>query len=327
MKWLLRIIIAILILFLALFVGKYLHHHIKRNSVEALWQNRTKQRVLNFGSTKTLSVLPLVNWHKSRNDLRGEMGVSYLIKTDTNTILFDLGHNAKEEDPSPLIHNMQKLGISLADVDTIFISHLHFDHIGGKKWEKKNTFSTGNTQIELKVKQVFSPVSMTYPGLHPITTSEPTALLSGVASMGTILRQLFMGQIEEQALVVNVAGKGIVIFSGCGHQTLPKILKKAEETFQERIYGVIGDLHYPVPTGRLKLLGINAQRFFASGDGPFQTIDEKEIERDITLVRNLNPGIVAVGGHDSSDEVIARFADVFGSVYRHVRMGEWIRIQ
>jgi hypothetical protein len=38
--------------------------------------------------------------------------------------------------------------------------------------------------------------------------------------------------------------------------------------------------------------------------------------------RNL--GLVAVGGHDSSDEVIAMFNDTFGDAYRHVRVGERI---
>ena len=35
-----------------------------------------------FGATRTLSILPLIDWHTSGPELRGEMGVSYLIETD-----------------------------------------------------------------------------------------------------------------------------------------------------------------------------------------------------------------------------------------------------
>jgi len=69
---------------------------------------------------------------------------------------------------------------------------------------------------------------MTYPGLKPICTENPTIIGKGVATIGTIPSQLFLfGFTHEQALAVNVEGKGIVLIVGCGHQTLPKILKRA----------------------------------------------------------------------------------------------------
>jgi len=54
--------------------------------------------------------------------LKGEAGVSYLVKTDESLILFDVGMNGKNEDTSPLLHNMKKLGIDLAKIDVIVIS-------------------------------------------------------------------------------------------------------------------------------------------------------------------------------------------------------------
>jgi len=44
-------------------------------------------------------------------------------------------------------------------------------------------------------------------------------------------------------------------------------------------------------------------------------------------MRRLVIGVIGVGGHDSSDEVIALFAEEFGDVYRYVRVGEPIEVE
>mgnify|MGYP001811623320 FL=1 len=49
-----------------------------------------------FGATKTLSILPLIDWHAAEPGLRTEMGVSYLIETDEQRILFEVGHNRNQ---------------------------------------------------------------------------------------------------------------------------------------------------------------------------------------------------------------------------------------
>jgi metal-dependent hydrolase (beta-lactamase superfamily II) len=94
---------------------------------------------------------------------------------------------------------------------------------------------------------------MTYPGLSPIHAGEPTGIGKGVASTGTIPRQLVFGWIDEQALVVNVADRGTVLIVGCGHQTIPKLLERYDEVFDEPLYGIVGGLHFPVPEGSHRL--------------------------------------------------------------------------
>ena len=129
---------------------------------EAEFAEREPARIADLGATQTLSILPLVDWHTSGPGLRGEMGVSYLVETDEHRILFDVGHNAKEESPSPLEHNMEALGVALDSIDTIFISHNHFDHVGGKQRQRDKTFSIGLEPVPLPGVQVFVPISMTY---------------------------------------------------------------------------------------------------------------------------------------------------------------------
>ena len=237
---------------------------------ERAWREHEPPALRDFGSTHSLSILPLVDWHAKGPGLQTEAGVSYLIQTDWSTILFDVGFNRRSRDPSPLLHNMQALGIGLNDFDTIVISHNHADHVGGMKWPRHRTFSLGNEQLDLSGKRAFTPVPMTYPGLTPVHAKDPTVIAEGVATTGTIPRQLLIGWVEEQALVVNVAGKGLVLIVGCGHQTVPKLVSRTQAVFSEPIHGLVGGLHYPVPKGRAVVLGLPLQKLIASGDGPLR---------------------------------------------------------
>lgn len=61
-------------------------------------------------------------------NLGTEHGLSIYIETKNHKILFDLGAS------SLFIENAKKLGIDLAEVDTVIISHGHADHGGGLKY-------------------------------------------------------------------------------------------------------------------------------------------------------------------------------------------------
>lgn len=65
------------------------------------------------------------NTAKGRN-IQGEHGLSYWIDTGVSRILFDTGQT-----PEVLFHNAKRLNIDLATVDTIVLSHGHYDHTGG----------------------------------------------------------------------------------------------------------------------------------------------------------------------------------------------------
>ncbi|MDP2345037.1 MAG: MBL fold metallo-hydrolase [Deltaproteobacteria bacterium] len=295
-------------------------------AVETEWRNDRPPPLGAFGATRRLVILPLVDHHVSSPTLLGEPGVSYLVTTDGSAVLFDLGLNARGADPSPLQHNLATLSVAMSAIDTIVISHRHGDHTGGQKWAASNTFSFGVTQTDLASKRAFVPVPMSYPGLSPVLAHAPTRIAPGVATTGTIPRQLLVGRVDEQALAVNVDGKGIVLIVGCGHQTIERLLARASEVFREPIYGIVGGLHYPVPNGRLTPLGINMQLRVASGSGPFHPITVDDVEADIARLKELNLGYVAVGGHDSSDEVIERFRSVFGPAYHDLAVGSPLTI-
>lgn len=332
MKKILLVSIAAVLVLAALGVGVVLMKH--RSGVaeaDAEWLAHRPAALGDIGTTRTLEILPLVDWHAGAEGLKTDMGVSYLVRTDAMTILFDTGNNTRAEDPSPLTANMEALGVSLDEVDAVVISHAHFDHVGGKQFTagklSGSTFGIGNAQPSLGDKRVVVPTTMTYPGSEPETARDPIRLAAGVATTGTIPRKLFIGRIDEQALAVNVAGKGIVLIVGCGHQTLSRLIERTEAVFDAPIHGVVGGLHYPVPEGRMVLAGLNIQRLAASGGGPLDPISEDEVDAELALLEDRKVGLVGIGGHDSGDDVIESAAKRFGDAYRYVRVGERIRVE
>lgn len=295
-----------------------------RGEVDREWAQASVSRPTDIGFTSKLEILPLVDWSTTGPQLHGEAGVSYLIRTDHNTILVDVGLNSGNRDPSPLLANMKQLGISLADIDTIVITHDHLDHVGGLKWARKGTFSLGSQQLDLGGKRVFVPVPMTYPGSTPIVSGTPTVIGPGVAGIGTIAGQLYMGRVEEQALAIRVKDKGVVVIVGCGHQGLSRLLERTDKLFDEPLYGLIGGLHYPVPAGRTVVAGIDVQRLVAFG--PFRGPTAADVDREIASLASLMPEWVSLSPHDSSDESIEAFRRTFGARYHDLKVGEWMKL-
>jgi 7,8-dihydropterin-6-yl-methyl-4-(beta-D-ribofuranosyl)aminobenzene 5'-phosphate synthase len=256
-----------------------------------------------FGETRKLEILPLYEADHP-DTLHGGQGVSYLIRTDRTTLLFDVGHNPKAETPSPLERNMAALGIALPQIDLLVISHRHPDHVGGMPWWKKRSFSpAGASQPALGALPIYVSDKLEYPDSRPVLLAEPTPLAAGVATTGrfTFFEPYPDWSIRpnytEQALAIQVAGLGVVLVTGCGHMGLPALLARADALFDAPVVAVVGGLHY--------------MRASAAA-----------LEPEIELLRSHQVKTVALSSHDSGPAAIEAFARAFPDGYRPLRVGE-----
>jgi 7,8-dihydropterin-6-yl-methyl-4-(beta-D-ribofuranosyl)aminobenzene 5'-phosphate synthase len=301
-KWLLRTGLVVLV-GMVLFVGvAFVRTQLARNASAQETQALSASAPLEIGQTSKFEVIPLYENAGEAGWQTGH-GVSYLIRTDDTTILFDLGDNPSATSPSPLEQNLSKLGISLSDIDQIVMSHRHPDHIGGQTWWIKNTFSMdGASHPSLGDVPIYVPEPMTYPGSNPALVRTPTRLAADVATTGLITYAqpfpvwLAMPKGDEQALAVNVAGEGIVLVTGCGHMGLQNLLERAQVAFKAPVIGVVGGLHY--------------------GEA-----NAAALQGDIEALKRLDPILVALSPHDSGPAALDAFAQAFPAAYRAIEVG------
>ncbi len=291
------------------------------------WSAHIPERLPDFGSVKHLTILPLIDWYPEKESLIGECGVSWLIRADRNSILLDTGVNMKKQDPSPLLQNMKTLNIDLKQVQHLFISHPHMDHVGGLAAQKARTVTLSKEDTDLSHITLYTSTPMTHSSAKVVLIDKPTVLMPGVASEGPISRSLFsMGMTREQALAVNVAGKGLVLIAGCGHQGVEKIFKRAEAVFDEPIFGFVGGLHYPVTVSRMKMMGLPVQKLLGTGKLPWQKITRDEVMEAIAFLKSKNLGLISISAHDSCDWTLDRFRKEFKGIYKELKVGLAITI-
>jgi 7,8-dihydropterin-6-yl-methyl-4-(beta-D-ribofuranosyl)aminobenzene 5'-phosphate synthase len=293
-----------------------------REEAERLWAESDPPRFEHPSSVPSLSVLPLVDYHTASDDLVGEPGVSYLVRAGETTVLFDVGMNQKKTSPSTLVHNMEALGVSRDEVDFVFISHRHMDHIGGLSAQKARTFELTPDDREPLPVDAYVPEEMNHPSARVKVVTGPLELAPGVFSIGPIARSLWlMGLTREQALAVNVEGKGIVLVIGCGHQTLERAIVRTEALFDVPLCGVIGGLHFPVTGSRMPF---GMQRVIGTGKPPWSFANRADVQATVNFLSAKEPALVGLSPHDSCDWAVGAFKGAFGERYQDVAVGREI---
>jgi 7,8-dihydropterin-6-yl-methyl-4-(beta-D-ribofuranosyl)aminobenzene 5'-phosphate synthase len=156
-----------------------------------------------------------------RSDLQADWGFScYVEVPGAPRILFDTGGSG-----AILLSNMEKLGISPADVDEVFISHGHFDHVGGL-----SAVFDANPEIRVWGPPSFRGVKR---AREYVQVPGPRALHENVFSTGEL-------DNLEQFLAVRTE-RGIAVISGCAHPRLQSVLGVALRF--GKVVAVIGGLH------------------------------------------------------------------------------------
>jgi len=322
------IILGIVILIIAGVVSRFIIIFYRNGNIaDKKWETYKPEKIREMGSVNNFTLLPIVDWYVKNESFSGEAGVAWLVQVDNNKILLDVGLNLHNEEESPLMRNMAVLNINTEGIDKIFISHLHVDHVGGLAAQKGKTIRLTNREIDLSHATLYVPTPMVHPTANIELIEGPKVLMPGVASEGPISRSLFiMGMIEEQALVVNVKDKGLILIVGCGHQGLKRIFERAESVFDIPIYGLIGGLHYPVTDSKIKLGKLPMQKILGTGKLSWQNITKNEVEESIEYLKSKNLRLLSISAHDSCDWTVEKFRKAFKDIYVDLKVGEPINI-
>lgn len=177
-------------------------------------------RSLTPGEVQTMRIKIVYDSTTIREDLQSDWGFAAVVETGKSNILFDAG-----ADGDILLSNMQKMGLDPAQIDTVFISHHHFDHTGGLA-----AFLAKNNRVALWVPESLRGVRNAASVTH---VSEAIAIDHNIFSTGEL-------KGIEQSLIIKT-DKGMILLVGCSHPGLGAIMKAAEPYGD--IYAIVGGYH------------------------------------------------------------------------------------
>jgi 7,8-dihydropterin-6-yl-methyl-4-(beta-D-ribofuranosyl)aminobenzene 5'-phosphate synthase len=207
------------------------------------------------------------------DEMELDWGFSCVVRKAGRTILFDTGG-----DGEILLKNMARMGIDPREIDAVFLSHQHGDHIGGL-----TDFLSRNPKVVVYVPKSFSSAlhkKVKNPYTKIIPVGGPNRLYENVYSTGE------MGTwLKEQSLVLDTS-KGVVVITGCAHPGILNIVRKAKQLVHKDVCLVMGGFH---------LLNKNAS----------------EIDRIIQDLKKM--GVQKVSpSHCTGEEAILRFKKAWG---------------
>jgi 7,8-dihydropterin-6-yl-methyl-4-(beta-D-ribofuranosyl)aminobenzene 5'-phosphate synthase len=156
----------------------------------------------------------------SRADLKADWGFACLVEVNDRRILFDTGCRG-----ALLLHNLEMLNLEPRNIPEIFISHGHWDHLGGLA---EILQLNGDATVYLPRSCLRPPEAR-----RVVSVQGPCALSGNLFSTGEL-------KGVEQSLVVKTAA-GLVVVCGCSHPGVGAILEAASQF--GRVSALVGGLH------------------------------------------------------------------------------------
>jgi 7,8-dihydropterin-6-yl-methyl-4-(beta-D-ribofuranosyl)aminobenzene 5'-phosphate synthase len=194
-------------------------------------------------------------------------------------VLFDAGGS-----PNGMVENMRRLDLDPGDIQAIVCSHGHLDHTAGLAgllqvlgstrmpvvihphfWRRRRVTLPGREPMELPT---MSASALREGGFELIETAAPSFVLDNSMLVtgevprvtgyepGFPVQQAWLDDgwrpdplvLDDQALIVNVRGKGLVVLTGCGHAGVVNIGRYASRlTGGQPLHGLIGGFHLNGP--------------------------------------------------------------------------------
>lgn len=215
--------------------------------------------------------------------LIAEHGFSMLLtvrKGDhTHRLLFDAGTS-----PDGVIENMRRLSLDPGSIEAIVCSHGHFDHTTGLDgliralgrvnmpvvlhphfWRRRRVVLPGRDPVELPTtsRRALDEAGFdVLEGTQPSFLFQHSVLVTGEVARVTGYEPGFPPQqawldggwqpdplvLDEQAVVINVRDKGLVVLTGCGHAGIVNTCRYARSlTGDQPLYAAVGGFHLNGP--------------------------------------------------------------------------------
>ncbi|MGE4452924.1 MAG: MBL fold metallo-hydrolase [Sphaerochaeta sp.] len=202
--------------------------------------------------------------------LATEHGLSFLIETGNDSVLFDTGRS------DAFLKNAKLLRKQMDDVTHVVLSHGHYDHSGGfqsfvqARKDRAFTLHTGDGFFQEKWAQFnasyqylgndFGENYIHEMGIAHHTITGKTEIAKGVWALTHFKRihaeetihprfVLRDGQgwipdrFEDEVLLVVETKKGLVMLVGCSHPGILNMLAAVEQAFSMPVYALLGGTH------------------------------------------------------------------------------------
>ncbi len=199
--------------------------------------------------------------------LMAEHGLSLLGEIGGKRFLFDLGQSQ-----DVFLNNCRKLGISVEDVDFVFISHGHYDHTGAlpvladlvssraiiyaHPWVKIRKYKKEGTKLRYTGIPEFNWDRLvdlcTVDLAFSFRRINEQIFLSGpiqdygypkMVSSSYVLEHGAMDEFNDENCLYCLVKEEIVILTGCSHRGILNIVSHAMEKLARPVRAVIGGFH------------------------------------------------------------------------------------
>ncbi len=216
-----------------------------------------------------IRVTVLVENTVNAGGLMAEHGLAYYLQAGEKTILFDTGQTEL------LIGNSRRLGIDLAGVNTVVLSHGHYDHSSGLKHvlplspqariflhpdalASKYVRNQDGSARSIGMIAEMAEALRNRPKVH--WTTQPTEIGGGIFATGPIPRDtdfedvggsFYLDQVcrqpdllwDDQALFYD-SPRGLHVILGCAHAGVINTLQHVRQIAGGKsIYAVMGGMH------------------------------------------------------------------------------------
>lgn len=227
----------------------------------------------------------------SRSDLHAAHGFSCLIEHPGGTLLFDTGG-----DSTILLANMAALGKDPAAVDTIVISHPHWDHSGGLFGFLHAAGTTPRVFLPKATSKEFIGHAELL-GAAITVIEDPTEIARGILSTGQMDTPKGEKDRREQSLVLDTAD-GPIVLTGCAHPGVEHIAKRAVALCPGKPAYVMGGFH-------------------------LRDAGDSEVAGVIATLKGL--GVRRVGTSHCTGRQVAAFRDAWGADFVAFGVGSVVR--